>query len=151
MRTWAGWGRVPLEKALLEKMKLQEEIIAVLPSPWASAPSRKEISLLWWPLPSLICGVSLVKQKLLAACCRNFRSLTWNYWKVIQDLQGWSYLRKLPCEFISERLMCLTWVMFVHSAHTSGWFQSPGWLLARMFLPQMLFTARNSRAPEKSR
>lgn len=50
---------LPLEKALLERMRLQLEMIAVLPSPWASAPSRKEqeISLLWWPLPSLICGV----------------------------------------------------------------------------------------------
>lgn len=102
---------LPLEKAMLERMKLQLEMIAMLPSPWASAPSRKEqeISLLWWPLPSLICGVrhhGLVQQS-----SRSFwlpvveiveeSHLGPVYWKVIQDMQGWSCLRKLPHEFIS--------------------------------------------------
>lgn len=32
--------------------------------------------------------------------------------------------------------MCLTWVMFVHNAHTCGCHQSPWWLLAKMFYPR---------------
>lgn len=76
---------VPLEKALLEKIELQLDMIAMLPCPWASDLSGRRRRSAALVAPSLIDPLGLaswacpaVKQKLLAACCRNWRSVTWS-------------------------------------------------------------------------
>lgn len=104
-----------LKKTLLEQIITWRLLQYCLPS-GPSVPSRKEeeISFLLWHLSS-ICGVRFLmglfstQQKLLAVCCRNWRSVTWylfsrKYFRICRPrIVGKNFF----CEFISELKLVL--------------------------------------------